>query len=159
VPVPGRRDEGRDGRAHDEPAVTRGGNRVRTRKLTGPALVLAKKVFSDNLPYNKIRLADDLGVNNRAWTQPFGSGFLVHVGPLAYQDATARAGTLIHELTHVWQGSHGFVLGYVFDSLLSQAMLGDGAYAYALGDPPVTRGRTTTPSSRPTSSRTGAPWG
>src|SRR4051812_24968946 len=109
---------------------------MRTRKLTGPELVLAKKVFLDNLPYDKIRLADDLGAGDRPWTQPSGSGFLIHIGAWAYRDATARAVTFIHELTHVWQGSHGFVLGYVFDSLNSQAMLGDRAYDYVLGDPP-----------------------
>jgi hypothetical protein len=43
--------------------------------------------------------------------------------------------TLIHELTHVWQGhNNAFPWGYVADSIAMQCMLGGRSYAYVPGD-------------------------
>jgi hypothetical protein len=86
------------------------------------------KVFGSSLPSPKrIYISDDLGLEDRPWTQPrwfmdlsdrvSGGGFCweINIGPDGYKDCTSVAtgiwgdridATLIHELTHVWQGYH-----------------------------------------------------
>lgn len=111
----------------------------RERLLSETEVSLAKKVFAESLPYGAIYLSDALGLQERAYTIPhpvkLGS-YLIHIGPDGFVDATTAANedTLIHELTHVWQGVHrSHPLAYVFDSLHNQARLGTAAYTYVPG--------------------------
>jgi hypothetical protein len=101
-------------------------------------------VFSYNLPFDKIWIADDLGANSAPWTDPLGGVFTIHLGEGGYANATTSNPVdpdyyqptddmFIHELTHVWQASHGKAprAAYMVDSLISQAMLGrTRAYEY-----------------------------
>ena len=80
-----------------------------------------------------------MGLQERAYTIPhplkLGS-YLVNIGPDGFVDASSAAidQTLIHELTHVWQGVHrSHPLAYIFDSLHNQARLGSDAYGYVAG--------------------------
>jgi len=106
-----------------------------TRPLTQDEIDLARAVFQDNLPYKKIRIADDLGLGDAPWTDPFGAFFTIHMGPTAFGVGTSTTATaaynaakldetFIHELTHVWQGSHGCRYAFVGGSVVAQARLG-----------------------------------
>lgn len=119
----------------------------RERGLTSSEKTLAKSVFQDRLPYSWIRIKDDLGWENRAWTEPGIIGhFILHMGPTGYSSCTstnpiitngaAVRQVFIHELTHAWQGFNG--MNYVFDSLWNQcgaALTGGSAYTYTPGSP------------------------
>ncbi len=62
--------------------------------------------------------------------------YLINFGRSGFANAATVANlpTFIHELTHVWQSFHGiFPNGYIFNSLLHQAVSGGNAYSYNLG--------------------------
>lgn len=125
-----------------------------TRGLNDDEKKIAKRVFNDLLPLWRVDLTSGIGLNDRPFTVPvFGplqiltvgalSTYQLHVGPMYFVrgmqwDNGGRA-TLVHELTHVWQGEFGG--GYVGNSLFHQAAAwwgtGDtgAAYVYAEGDP------------------------
>ena len=112
----------------------------RTRPLTTEEINDAKRVYQGTIKYPLVSIADDLGAQQRPWTEPSGGPmdlYVLHLGPLGFastRDAATRA-TLIHELCHVWQGmNHIFAWSYVVDSLLNQAVSGDAAYDYKPGD-------------------------
>jgi hypothetical protein len=111
----------------------------RQRLLTPIEIDLAKKVFGDSLPYGAIYLSDALGLQRRAYTIPHPAkigSYLINIGPDGFADASTAANddTLIHELSHVWQGVHrAHPLDYVFDSIHNQARLGSDAYDYVAG--------------------------
>lgn len=112
----------------------------RERLLTQSEISLAKKVFEKTLPYGAIYLSDALGLQERAYTVPHPAmigSYLINIGTDGFADAstTANDQTLIHELTHVWQGVHrSHPLAYIFDSLHNQARLGSDAYNYVVGE-------------------------
>lgn len=65
--------------------------------------------------------------------------FTINIGPDFYDDLTATAdaqdddasATLIHEMTHVWQGTNSTLAGsFMPKSLVNQARYGDDAYNY-----------------------------
>jgi hypothetical protein len=68
------------------------------------------------------------------------ASFTIHIGPDFYDDLTATSekdqeadasATLIHEMTHVWQGTNSTVAGsYMPKSLVNQARYGKDAYDY-----------------------------
>ncbi len=71
--------------------------------------------------------------------------YVICIGPDGYRDpfnfpgtfgvVAGSGATLIHELTHVWQGhNNAFPWGYVADSIAMQCMLGGRSYAYVPGD-------------------------
>src|SRR6185295_1941120 len=96
-------------------------------------------VFGETLPYGAIYLSNAVGLQERAYTVPHpakGASYLINIGADGFADATTAAidRTLIHELTHVWQGVHrANRLNYIFDSLHNQARLGSAAYDYVAG--------------------------
>lgn len=95
---------------------------VECRHLRAEEITLAKRVFGDTLPYNKIFLVNQTGTGNRPCTeaQLTKRNYYLHVGAQIFFDATStapwsytdgkvkerRCDVFIHELTHVWQGEH-----------------------------------------------------
>jgi len=105
----------------------------------------ARRVFESTIPYDKIGLTNASGMNDRPYTTPNGNPFDweswdIHWGPQSEWDAKIKKygnqyfwDTLIHELTHVWQGHNGTTgVGYIFNSLYHQAVDKD-AYNYTAG--------------------------
>src|SRR5262249_53563980 len=96
------------------------------RPLTGPEKALATQVFQYTLPLSAIYATDDLAYDDAWYVLPKilpPRGYIIHINPRYYSDMRVVS-TFIHELTHVWQGSHGYP--YVSDSLFKQVMLGRG---------------------------------
>jgi hypothetical protein len=105
---------------------------------------IAKSVFKNTVPYDQVWVSDGLGKDDREFTMPTSmpatykfnvsqdKKYVMHVGDGFYGMSYAKGDkrTLIHELTHVWQGEHsGSSWDYVFSSAWSQTLL-DNAYAY-----------------------------
>jgi hypothetical protein len=113
------------------------------RLLTPPEEALARRVFQETLPYGRIFISDWLAWSRRPFVLPTGVGrrsrYLLHLGPQGFADAlrTPRLqATLIHELTHVWQGyNQRWAWRYVLNSLWHQAVHGRRAYHYTPGLP------------------------
>jgi hypothetical protein len=109
---------------------------ARKRPLTGEEISDARRVYQGTIMYPLVAIADDLGARQAEWTEPTGgamNAYIVHMGPLGYASTLDpdRRQTLIHELCHVWQGSHHvFAWGYVINSVIHQAASGAGAYSY-----------------------------
>jgi hypothetical protein len=108
---------------------------------------IAEQVFRDTLPFWRISVGPGLG-QGRAYTLPDPGSiiltlgvlplYVLQVGPEGYlhgMEDPRRAPTLVHELTHVWQGVNAS--GFVFDSLCSRYLImGDSeAYVYVPGAP------------------------
>jgi hypothetical protein len=115
------------------------------RRLSERERLEAWKVFRDTIPYDRIAITSTLGFGERPFTLPNPwpwdwESWDVHFGTEEFWRRTvARFGdlyywqTLIHELTHVWQGSNaGFPFGYVLNSLWHQAVDKD-PYEYRTG--------------------------
>jgi hypothetical protein len=126
----------------------------RLRPLRGPELALARTVFQGFLPYDDVLIGDHTGLQGAPWTQwasfnkAMTEKYILHLGLAGFADASSSATTsygviretFIHELTHVWQGSHSFIHGlYQARSLACQAWAlittfdRDNAYQYAAG--------------------------
>ena len=117
------------------------------RPLSSAEIVEAKKVFRNTLPYGQITITNALGAGGA----PFTIALPTFMGPWSYQinlgasgfiNGLSMASTFIHELTHVWQGSHsGFPPNFMLNSLVHQgiAVLQTGdrnnAYSYTPGAP------------------------
>jgi|SRR5882724_854235 len=114
------------------------------RLLTDQEKSLAMSVFSKSLPFGAVYLSNGLGLGQRPYTIPHplhAGAYVIHIGPDVFPDATNRAQVValnqrgdevfIHELTHVWQGTHRkSPLGpfdYVIDSLYNQTRFGFGS--------------------------------
>jgi hypothetical protein len=106
---------------------------------------LARSVFKDTIPYPIIKVSSGTGFGNRPYTTKAWSEFTLHLGSSYYDnhidqlDLWSQA-TFIHELTHVWQGSHSwFSRGFMISSLLSQGKAKilhwntEFAYHYSVG--------------------------
>lgn len=100
---------------------------------------MALHVFQNTVPYDKVMISDGIGAGGRPYTVPdIGSPgkYIIHMGPQAVPGVDAlklsmeHKATLIHELTHVWQGHNGGI-GYVLGSLWSQAKHQNMAYWYS----------------------------
>jgi hypothetical protein len=125
-----------------------------TRTLLASEQALADQVFEGQVPYDKVRITDTLGLGGGFYTMRQNNGtYLIHVGKDLFDDLTkpdgfhiadsrgtpvlGRAPVLIHELTHVWQGRHWpFATEYELDSFWHQAVHfcnRDAAYAYKTG--------------------------
>ena len=113
--------------------------KVRERALRPEELRLARDVFEETLPYNRIMIGDDLGRSGRAYMDAedmpgWGTGdyYVLRLGYFGYRDATstlpAYAGkrmvrtVFIHELTHVWQAFRGH-------NVLTESIAAQGCYA------------------------------
>jgi hypothetical protein len=97
-----------------------------TRPLNGLEQAEARRVFGASLTLSRVEIADDTGIGDRPWT---GCGlwmYTIHLGKNAYENGTSQTpglkATLIHELTHCWQGQNStFGFGYMIGSVCSQA--------------------------------------
>lgn len=96
------------------------------------------RVFHDTIPYDKIMLSSKLGVGGLPYTVPDVTSigrYIISIGTDKYWKARKPEqywATLIHELTHVWQGYNSFFAwNYTFNSLWWQAHKGQGAYRYS----------------------------
>lgn len=95
------------------------------------------QVFRNTLPYNKIMISGAVGVSNRPYTTPdigMPGRYIIHIGNENFWSSKSPGeyfATLIHELTHVWQGYNSwFSWGYTLKSVWAQAHKGAGAYRY-----------------------------
>lgn len=127
-----------------------------SRLLNEAEIKLARQVFQNQLPYKKIHIASYYLPNNDGVPVTLASvsslvpirslrSYTIYFGPKVFKngaDAPGTRNTLIHELTHVWQGHHSlFAWEYMVKSMLSQGhaivTTGDrnNAYTYKLGKP------------------------
>jgi hypothetical protein len=125
---------------------------MKIRKLKQAEKDLGWQVFRNTLPYERIRICDDLGWFHCPWTEivdaeRLGSYdlYYLHMGYIAYPDMTSTEvmihdndyvkNTFIHELTHVWQAYNENI--WVFTRSLGQqicaAITSGDAYAYEPG--------------------------
>lgn len=95
---------------------------IQCRHLRAEEITLAKRVFGDTLPYDRIFLVNQTGTGSRPFTQAqlTKRNYYLHVGSQIFFDATStatwsysdgvakerRCDVFIHELTHVWQGEY-----------------------------------------------------
>lgn len=97
----------------------------------------ARLVFAETLPYGRIYLSNRVGLRKRPFTIPHPkrrSAFLINIGVAAFPDTLSNSSLLIHELTHVWQGTHRRTpFSYLLDSVFNQVLRGDQCYEYELG--------------------------
>jgi len=127
-----------------------------SRLLKPSEVELARQVFQDQLPYNKIHLANYYLPGNKGTPVTLASVssiipvrslryYTIYFGPDAFENGADQPGirdTFIHECTHVWQGFHGG-LGweYMVESMFAQghAIITKGdrneAYHYEPGKP------------------------
>lgn len=122
---------------------------VRDRDLSNAERALARRVFGDSLPFDRIRVTSLKGFGNHPFVMPTTEGaILINMGPEAFDDlagdvdsADGKPGqTFIHELVHVWQIEHDpFVTGWVTSGVLTQLkVFGTKPYNY---DYPNSSGR------------------
>jgi hypothetical protein len=94
----------------------------------------ATLVFGTSVDFSTVRIADDIGLQNRAWCSPPGWGalpyFCLHVGELHFNGNMkfSNPGLMIHEMTHAWQGQHNIPFWYVINSGCNQLLGGPDAY-------------------------------
>jgi hypothetical protein len=117
--------------------------RVRNvRHLAAGEIKIAIDVFRFTIPYKDVLVSDALGYDDRPFTMPTSipttalfnvssddGDYVIHAGDGYYGMSTLQSDkeTLIHELTHVWQGVHQGK-SYFVVSMINQA--GGDAYAY-----------------------------
>jgi len=108
-----------------------------SRYLAAGEIRIAQNVFLDTVPYDRVYIADGLGFQGREYTLPVpGTSpreYVIHAGDGYYGMSKLKEDqkTLIHELTHVWQGQHTtWAWSYVFSSAWHQAGNSNAAYAY-----------------------------
>lgn len=114
-----------------------------SRLLNQTEIDFARQVFLDQLPYDKIHLASYYLPNNDGVPVTLASvsslipirslrHYTIYFGPTVFRDGATTPetrNTLIHELTHVWQGHHSlFAWEYMVASMLAQghAILTEG---------------------------------
>ena len=121
---------------------------VKLRRLTGPEMDFARKVFGDSLDFDKIRLTNLSGLGTNAFTAPtVGHISLVNIGNAidtpttsVFRNYPTPGQLFIHELTHAWQIQHaslqdGFVPGLMCQGVLNQTVVSD-PYTYGPPGPP-----------------------
>jgi len=124
-----------------------------SRLLRQSEIDFARQVFEDQLPYNKVHLASYFLPGNKDVAVTLASvsslipvrsmrNYTIYFGPEVFSggaDQPRFADTLIHELTHVWQGYHGG-LGweYMIESMIAQghAVITQGDRGKAYDDKP-----------------------
>ena len=117
----------------------------RGRSLTEPEQALVTSVFLSSLPppflQSKVMLQDSIGIGSRPYTSiSAGIGrYEINMGDGAF-DARAKTpdfkSTLIHEMTHVWQGHHSRlgIAGVWLSSIKCQVQRQGNAYLYGEGN-------------------------
>jgi hypothetical protein len=97
-----------------------------SRYLWAEEVDIARLVFKDTIPYWIVKVSAGTGFGNRPYTTKAWSEYTLHLGSDFYKNRIDQLdpwlqATFIHELTHVWQGSHSrFSRGFMISSLLSQ---------------------------------------
>ncbi|MEJ7680536.1 MAG: hypothetical protein WKG06_22325 [Segetibacter sp.] len=127
---------------------------VKIRRLLPIEEAFAKEVFGDSLDFERIRITNLVGLDNRAFTVPtVDNHILLNIGVSnAMFDAPATTAIpntqmsvpgqlLIHELTHAWQIQHvslerGYVPGWLCEGIVEQVVIGKAAYNYGPEGPP-----------------------
>lgn len=125
-----------------------------TRLINQDEITLVRQVFQDQLPYDKIHIADFYLPGNEGVAVTLISGaaiipirslssFTIYFGPNVFRDganSSSIRNTFVHECTHVWQGYHSKLSwGYMVESMIAQgrAIVEHGdrnrAYDYELG--------------------------
>ncbi|TDN88652.1 hypothetical protein [Microbacterium sp. BK668] len=125
---------------------------VEDRGLTDEEFAFADRVFRGQLPRERVRLTNMLGLGGRPFTMPsLGDAILVNLGegfadPVRYAgfgdpdnaNRQAPGQLFVHELTHVWQIEHStFLPGMMCEALVNQSttISGDmGVYQYGPPD-------------------------
>jgi len=107
-----------------------------SRALTAAEITEAKTVFLDTINYKQVVIADALGYGGRPFTLVNGDMYTLFMGPSVFAAMGASDWhDFIHEMTHVWQGqNHLISSGYMLNSVVSQAIDGQSAYDYKVGD-------------------------
>lgn len=104
----------------------------RMRRLKPEEIALARTVYRDSVPYDRVFISD-LRIGNTAVTlagmNTADHRFIYRIcWPEAFDSALLRPGlkaTLIHELCHVWQGHHGtWPTFYMGQSIVDQVVEG-----------------------------------
>ena len=127
-----------------------------SRLLKPSEVEFARKVFEDQVPYNKVHLASYFLPGNDGVPVTLASvsslipvhsmrSYTIYFGPDVFRDGADQPkfrDTFIHELTHVWQGYHsGLGWEYMVESMVAQghAVITQGnrnrAYDYKPGEP------------------------
>jgi hypothetical protein len=118
-----------------------------SRGLEGWEKTMASFVFGTTIPYDKVHISGGSGAGGRPFTVPDVSKpghFIIYLGSqwfwrqimnkekvLSVEQSPTYKATLIHELSHVWQGHNSrFAWGYTLNSVWWQAHKGGGAYRY-----------------------------
>ena len=108
---------------------------------------LAFRVFKATLPYGKIFISPLIGLSNQPFTTTIppliadlgAIGYSINVGMNGFRRGmdTVDPATLIHELTHVWQGAHRLISSqFMWESIAHQAVgwiRGTDPYTYVPG--------------------------
>ena len=99
-----------------------------SRALFASEIAEAKRVFRNTLPYNQITVTNGLGAGGAQFTLAiptfFGPwSYQLNMGPRGFANCLSISAVFIHELTHVWQGSHSnFPPAYMINSVFHQAI-------------------------------------
>lgn len=106
------------------------------RYLAAGEIKIARSVFEETVPYSKVYVTDGLGLGGRPYTLPrpgTSREYILHVGDGYYGMSLVHEDkkTLIHELTHVWQGEHShWSWNIILSSGAHQIAKGQKAYDY-----------------------------
>jgi len=115
------------------------------RHLATGEIHLAQTVFKRSINYDRVLISDGLGSNNREVTLPTSlpvtvylnvpsseGDFVIHAGDgyLGMSTLDSDRNTLIHELTHVWQGQHQYTSAAFYGLIGLITQLGDDPYPY-----------------------------
>jgi hypothetical protein len=111
---------------------------AKRRPITAAEIAEARTVFLDTVNYGRVQIADALGLGDRPFTllspEMGRDSYILFMGPIDFAAMTDWP-TLIHELTHVWQGQNHYISsGYMLNSAISQAIDGNAAYDYKPGE-------------------------
>lgn len=135
---------------------------TKIRVMNGAEYKIVSRVFGDTLPYKfRIWITNAAGMNGRAFTIPtslvatilampvtgflggviggyvasaLNLAYLINVGDAYDNLSGSNQKLLVHETAHVWQGKNStFSQSYVYNSIISQHLKGQGAYTYTAG--------------------------
>lgn len=118
---------------------------IEERDLNDQEIRLARRVFGDQIPYDRVRITNLGGVSGRKFAAPSVDDRIylnlgtAYADPLGAHGRYDRPGQLlVHELTHAWQIAHAqFLPGLMCSWFVNQGsdMLGDHLYEYGPGGP------------------------
>jgi hypothetical protein len=117
---------------------------VKHRPLSDSETRLARQVFGDTLPLDRIIVTNLSGDSDRPFTVPNIDGdILMNMGPghdtaldqYTYKSYTQKGEVFIHELTHAWQMAHAPFAHDVFWGAAQAKLAGSSAYDYGLPGP------------------------